>query len=177
LETNILTIPFLLFPLFCMWYIFRSGGEEESNPIWGNIVASGMGVIISAMVVLWFIQGGVSSVPVVLESSSFIIPDGTTVAEAQAIQSGIAPNSVLGEGGSGMFVASSISTVEYVNGTTAIVHTYDTVIQQYQDIGVALLYALFGVILSALFLWSILTLKDQLREEREEEDNPENWGS
>lgn len=172
LKASLLSIPFILTPLLCLAYIFR--GKREENSIWGNVFASGIGLITSAIVVLWFIQGGVTSVPVTLENTSYEIPGTMTLAEAQAIQNNASTTvNIIGAGGNGMFIRSAAATAEASEGTRIVIRTHDIVIQQYQDIGVAILYALMGVVLVALLLWSLWEMYVQIMMRRSDELNQE----
>jgi len=177
LKTEILPIPFLVIPLLCLVYIFRGHGDsEESNPVWGDVLAAGFGMVISAMVVIWFITGGITSVPVTVENASYEVPSSMSVADARLVQESVAQSiPIIGEQGSGMSITSAVSTAESVAGMTIMIRTHDTITQQYQDFGVAFLYMLLFVILVALFGGSLKFGIDQLREQDNDIDDPENW--
>jgi hypothetical protein len=178
-ETTNLYTPFVLAPILCLAYIFRSvksdendEQNEESNPILGDIIVSGVGFILSAMVVIWFIQG-ISSAPVIIESVSYTLSASDNVAEIQTLLANTTVSEYkINSGGTGMFIRSSISSSEItVSGSSVIVYTHDTVRQLYQDIGVAILYMLLCAILGLLFAWSLLELRRQIQEREYYDEN------
>lgn len=178
LKTELIPVPFLIVPFLSLLYIFRGKTDENEteNAIWGDVIATGLGAVVSAMVVIWFMTGGITSIPVTLENTSYEIPSTMLLTDAMAIQENAARDiSILGNGGSGMFVSSAISTADISSGTTIVIHTNDVVKQQYQDTGVAILYMLLTLILGALFGWSLKFGIDQIREQDSEGDNPEYW--
>jgi len=176
LETEMLSIPLLIIPFLCLLYIFRGYEEEGSNPLWGDVLAAGLGMIVCGIVALWFIQGGITSVPITLENASYTVPSTMSISDARAIASNASQEThILGIRGSGMFVSSAISTAESIDGATIMIHTHDTIVQQYQDYGVAFLYMLIGVILAALFLVSLRFSIDQIQQRESDESDPENW--
>jgi PKD repeat protein len=165
LKPNLVVLPFLVIPLISMFYIFRGDGTEN-NSVWGDVIATGTGMVVSAMVALWFIQGGVTSIPVTVENATYVIPSTMSIDDAYTVQSNAAQEvSVLGAKGSGMFITSGISSMEPSEGATITVHTHDTVTQQYTDVGVAMLYMMFTLILAVLFLYSIAFGIQQVRDD------------
>lgn len=185
IETTNLYTPFILAPILCLAYLFRAvksdeneEQNEESNPIWGDIIISGVGFLISAMVAIWFVQG-ISSSPAVVESVSYTLPSSGSIAEIQTLLA----NTTVSEykittGGTGMFMRSAISSSEItVSGSSVIVHTHDSVRQLYQDIGVTILYMLLCALLGLMFVWSLLEARRQLQErEYYDENDMEQYG-
>lgn len=173
IGTDLVVVPFLVMPLLCTFYVFRWDGYGGTNTVWADLIATGFGAVISAVVMIWFIIGGITSVPVTVESSVFSVPSGMSVSDAISNAS-VLPS--LGNLGSGMHVVSSISSAVTTDLGVSI-HTYDSVIVQYQDFGVALLYGVFTVILVALFAWTLYQSWNQILGERSAEDDPERWRS
>lgn len=166
-----LAIGFLILPALCFIYIFRGMGSNV-NPIWGNIIASGLSAIVCAMVAIWFINGSIVNTTVV-GNSTYQIPAGLSISDALQEQQNLSREStVLGVSGSGMFLRSPMSKAELsANGTTITVHTYDIIQQQYQDFGLMLLYMLGCVASVVLFGWFIIDMRRALREQDEYEAN------
>jgi hypothetical protein len=163
---DIIAVIFLAIPWACLIYIFR-GITSDTNPIWGNILAAGIGAVICGMVAIWFFSGTIVS-PSIVSNATYQLPTNLTVGE-MAAQQGNASGTVnkLGTGGSGMFIRSSISASggNYTNQTTVNVHTYDIIYQQYQDIGMMFLYLLLCGILTVLFVWFIIDMKRVIEEQ------------
>lgn len=173
IGADLVVVPFLVIPILCMFYVFRWTGYGGTNTVWADLLATGLGATVSAAVMIWFIIGGITSAPVTVESSSFSVPSGMTLSDAVSNAS-VLPS--LGNLGSGMYVVSSMSSV-VTSDLGVSVHTYDSVIIQYQDFGVALLYGLFAAILVALFAWTLHQSWNQILGERDAENDPERWRS
>lgn len=180
-ETTNLYTPFILAPILCLAYLFRAvksdedaEQNEESNPILGDLVVSGVGVVISAMVVIWFVQG-ISSAPVVIESVSYTLSqsESDNVGDIQALLANVTtPEYKINPGGTGMFIRSSISSSEVtVSGSSVVIYTHDSVRQLYQDMGIALLYVLLGAVLGLMFAWSLLEMRRQIQERNYYDEN------
>ena len=179
IETTNLYTPFILAPILCLAYMFRAvkseeddEQNEESNPIWGDILISGAGFVISAMVAIWFVQG-IASAPVVIESVAYTLPNAGSVSEIQGLLANTTTSEYkISPGGTGMFVRSPISSSEItVTGSSVVVHTHDTVKQLYQDIGLMFLYMLLCAILGLMFVWSLLEARRQIQERNYYDDN------
>lgn len=173
IGADLVVVPFLVIPLLCMFYVFRWDGYGGTNTVWADLIATGFGAAISAAVMVWFIIGGITSVPVTVESSAFSVPSGMSVSDAISNAS-VLPS--LGNLGSGMYVVSSMSSAVTTDLGVSI-HTHDSVIIQYQDFGVALLYGMFTAILVALFAWTLHQSWNQILGERDAENDPERWRS
>ena len=174
LNADLVPVFLIILPFLALFYIFS--GSQEGHPIWGDILASAFGLVISAILVMWFIQGGITSAPATIETAVYELPSSLTVSQLETIQESFSQqSSILGIKGTGMMVISSVSTSELKNEMTVVVHTHDTIRQQYQDIGVAFLFMLLAVIFAALFLWSLKFSIDQIREQANDENDPENW--
>lgn len=172
LNPDIIPIIFTIIPFACLGYIFRKRGEGESNSLWSNLIASGVGAVVAGMVVLWLIGGGIGSVPVTLENVSYEIPSSMSVSDAIAIQDAATSQaSTIGHGGDGMFIATAMSTAERTSPMSVMVRTYDTVTVKYQDGGLMFLYLLLCTVLVALFGWSIIAMRNQLQEQEYYEEN------
>lgn len=178
-ETTNLYTPFILAPILCLAYLFRAiksdesdEQNEESNPILGDIIVSGAGFIISAMVVIWFVQG-ISSAPVTIESVSYSLNAGDELGDIRALLENTTVSEYkISPVGTGMFIRSAISSSEItMSGSSVVVHTHDNVRQLYQDIGVAFLYILLGAILGLMFAWSLLELRRQIQERTYYDEN------
>ena len=65
-----LYIPFLLIPFACLVYIFRGIGDDV-NPLWGNVLASGTGLVVCGIVSFWFLSGGIMANPILLENTTY----------------------------------------------------------------------------------------------------------
>jgi hypothetical protein len=153
-------VIFLILPWACLIYIFR-GVSSDDNPVWGNVLASGIGVIVSAMVAIWFFSGTIVS-PSVVGNATYQLSSGSAVVNA---------TTQLGTGGSGMFIQSPVSSVSGVNVSTVItVYTYNIIYHQYQNFGMMLLYGFIGTICAALFLWFIVDMRRIMQERDAYED-------
>lgn len=168
---DIIAIVFLLIPWACLVYIFR-GITSDSNPMWGNILASGISAVVCGMIAIWFYSGTIVS-PAIVSNATYQIPTDITAGEMVEQQAAASnTTNVLGAGGSGMFRRSSISTSgNMTNQTTINVHTYDIIYQQYQDLGMMFFYMLLGVISVILFLWFVADMRRVLREQDSYEEN------
>jgi hypothetical protein len=164
---DVVSIVFLVIPWLCLVYIFK-GLTSDANPIWGNVLASGIGVLVAAMVAIWFIQGTIVS-PTIVSNATYQLSGDLTAEEMLAQQAAASNTStVIGAGGSGMFLRSGISASSgsnLTNQTTVSIHTYDIVYQQYSDAGMMMLYMLLAVVLSALFLWFIADMRRFIKEQ------------
>lgn len=156
----IIALVFVVFPIAALVYIFRGLGED-SNPLWGNVLAAGLGAVVSGVVASWFITGAIASTYVVTNATYAI---DTASAAATFANSSITVTQ-LGEGNSGMFVRSSISGAgaDVLGNSTITVTTSDIIYLQYQDIGLMFFYMLLCIILIALFAWSVSELRKELR--------------
>lgn len=168
---DIISVIFLIIPWACLVYIFRGVGEEQ-NPLWGNVLASGISFVVCLMIAIWFFSGTVVS-PTVVVNATYQISTDMTAEEMLAEQAELSNTTEqLGAGGSGMFVRSAISTSGNVTNSTEInVRTYDIIYQQYQDFGIMALYVFLGLISVALFLWSVSEMRTELTNQRDDANN------
>ena len=161
---EIVAVIFLVLPIACFVYIFR-GLSTDDNPLWGNVLASAISAIICGMVAIWFFSGTIVS-PWVASNATYQMPADLTMDEMLAQQVNASGTvTKLGVGGSGMFIRSAISTaagVEPVNQTTVTVYTYDIIYQQYQDLGMMMVYLLLCGVSVALFVWFVIELRNEL---------------
>lgn len=168
---------FMALPVGCIYYIFR-GLEENSNPLWGNVIAAGVSMVVSALLVIWFLQGSIVS-PVPVTNATYTIPVNLSSSDlaGQITAASITTNKLAGSG-AGMMTRSSISASgsSITNQTVITVHTSDIVYVQFQDYGVMFGYALAFLISFLAFIWSLSRLKDATEINEAEEDNPENYG-
>lgn len=156
---DLIAVVILMIPWCCLAYIFR-GESSEDNPIWGNVVAAGISLVVCGMAAIWFFSGTIVS-PSIVVNTSYQVDSGLSVTGNTT--------DLLGPGGSGMFILAPVSSISGDNISTAItVYTYDIVYQQYQNFGLMLLYlALFCVSL-ALFLWFIVEARKVVHHEKNE---------
>lgn len=160
-----IAIIFLILPLLCFFYIFR-GLNNDENPLWGNILASGLATVISAMVSLWLIQGSIVN-PIIISNTTY-----------SGFGLSAAPSFVysLGSGGSGMFIRApiSIETDTAVINNTNSISTYDIVYTQFQNFGLMILYMAFAAAGVILFLWFVAELRNEIRaRDQDEYENPQ----
>lgn len=168
-----ISIIYLVIPVLCFIYIFRGIGSD-TNPIWGNILASGLSVILCAMAAIWLSQGSIVSPSLVGNSTYQISPD-MTVGEIAQEQANISdPLYSIGAGGSGMFMRAPMSVGDAVPNATVTVYTYDIVYNQFQNLGLALLYMLGCVLSIGLLGWFIIDMRRAIEEQNYYEDN--NYG-
>lgn len=164
---DIIAVVFLIIPWLCLVYIFR-GLTSATNPIWGNILAAGIGFVVCGMIAIWFYSGTIVS-PSIISNATYQLPADLTVGELLAQQANTSDTvNKLGTGGSGMFIRSSISASgggNLTNQTTINVHTYDIIYQQYQDFGMMFLYLLLGLVMVVLFVWFVIDMRKVLMEQ------------
>ena len=160
---DIIGVCFLLLPWVCLLYVFR-GISSESNPLLGNVLASGLSMIISGMCLLWLLQGSIVS-PSLVPNASYALPAGSTAADMANYS--IASHS-LGTGGSGMYQSAALTTANNTSATSITVFTHSIVYSQFQNFGLALLYALLTIISVCLLgyfiycLYQAITMPDEL---------------
>jgi hypothetical protein len=171
-ATFFLAVTFGLF-----WYIFR-GLNYDENPVWGNVLASGMNIVFCGLFAIWFYQGNIVITDVQI-SSIFSIPNwGNTSIQDQA---NISTNLyILGEGGTGMYVVSPIDGVGpgvYQTNASAQVYHHEIYYVQLQDVGLSFVFTMLAIISGFLFSWfswnAKLLLEDAAaynREHPEEDD-------
>lgn len=162
-----IALVFLIAPILCLVYIFRGLGENQ-NPIWGNILASGIGAILCAMIALWLLSGTIVSTTIV-GNSTYQLDAGVTDTGNLTQTS-----NVIGTGGSGMFTRSAMSTADSVPNATVTVYTYDIIAQQTIDMGLMFFYVLIGMISALACVYFIIDARNVILDQEYYEEN--NYG-
>jgi len=154
-----IAIVFILLSFGLFWYIFRNIREDEGNPVWGNLFASFLNIIICLVLAYSFITGNIMDMSIV-ENASYTVSYPSLDASASAL---IDPNAVserqyiIGKSGSGMYTISAIDSMPgispYLSNFTVSYLTKDIVYIQVQDWGLFFLFGFLACCSAALFLW------------------------
>lgn len=166
-----IAVVLLVGSLGCFYYLFR-GFTSDDNPALGNLLATGINVVICALFVTWFMNGGIAEPQIVLNATYTVgfhanatTPEVDPSAAVDYISASVGKNIyLLQDNGGGMYTVSSINAFAADNSitqdltTTEFIpeySTYDIIYLQYQEKSLSYFFLLLAVINAALFLWFI----------------------
>ena len=165
----------LVFGLF--WYIFR-GLNYDENPIWGNVLASGMNIVFCGLFAIWFYQGNIV-IPSVDIADQYMIPQISTLSAADAYN--VSYNLYkIGEGGSGMYVVSATDAHgngSYLQNVTGSYFHHEIYYIQLQDVALSFVFTALAIVSGFLFSWFAWNARLIMKEvEAYDAEHPEDEG-
>jgi len=154
-----IAIVFIILVFGLFWYIFRNIRGDEGNPIWGNLFASFLNIIICLILAYSFISGNIMDMSIV-ENASYTISYPSLDASTPSLinpAAAIDRRYIIGKSGGGMYTINAIDSMPginpYLGNFTVSYLTKDIVYIQIQDWGLFFLFCFLACCSAALFLW------------------------
>jgi hypothetical protein len=145
----------IIFALF--WYVFRGLKEDDINPIWGTLLATGVCAVLCAMLAYSFLVGNIADVSVVQNATYRIAfsPEMGAAQIANITDNLTSYQYVLGPAGTGMYTVAAVQSdtnlVPYIQNFTVTRYTSNIMYVQYQDMFLFFFFTALGICSAALF--------------------------
>lgn len=168
-----MAIVFLVAVLGLFWYIFRGMGDDQ-NPIWGNIIASGINLVVCSLLTIWLIQGNIVQIYMVANDTHTIDLINMSAGDIANISGSVTePVIQLDSAGAGMYEMTAVEEDDlgtYSNLSLMKYYHHNIVYIQIQDVALGFFFAFLAVISGCLFGWFVIKAREAVQLQKEDDD-------